>query len=199
MYTISEPLEALERFDLNLSQNYSELLKDGKYSDVKISVNGEEFNAHKAILSSRSPVFNAMFESKMLENRENLIRIEDFRPEVIEELMTFIYSGKVKNLSKVAKELLSAADKYELPQLSQLCEQYLMSELSVVSAPEILVLSHMHKAVKLKAQTIDFIIANRKEVMKSDNWDLIRNESDLMEELFRALSVQFDKFDVYVN
>lgn len=199
MFVINDPLETLERFDTNLSPNYSTLLKEGKYSDVKIIVNGTEIKAHKAILSARSPVFNAMFESKMSENRENIIRIEDFSEEVIEELLTFIYSGKVMNLPKVAKELLSAADKYELPQLSQLCEKYLMSDLSVVSSPEILVLSHLHKAVKLKAVVIDYIIANRKEVMKCENWDLIRNEADLMEELFKALSNQFDKFGVYLN
>ena len=199
MFIINDPLETLDRFDTNLSANYSTLLKDGKYSDVKIVVDGTEIMAHKAILSVRSPVFNAMFESKMLENRENLIRIEDFTQEVIEELLGFIYSGKVANLPKVAKALLSAADKYALPELSQLCEQYLMSDLTIESAPEILVLSHLHKALKLKAVVIDFIIANRKDVMKSQNWGLIRNETDLMEELFKALSNQFDKFGVYVN
>ena len=192
-------METLDRFDTNLSPNYTTLLKEGKYSDVSIKVDGIEIKAHKAILSARSPVFNAMFESKMSENVENLIRIEDFTQEVIEELLTFIYSGKVMNLSKVAKELLSAADKYQLPELIQLCEHYLMSDLTFDTAPEILVLSHLHKAVKLKAVVIDYIISNRKEVMKSQNWDLIRNESDLMEELFKALSNQFDKFGVYVN
>lgn len=162
-------------------------------------VDGTELKAHKAVLSARSPVFNAMFEIEMLENRENLIRIEDFSKEVVEELLKFIYSGKVNNLAKVAKDLLSAADKYELPQLSELCEQFLMSDLSVESAPEILVLSHLHKAVKLKSVVVDFIITNRKEVMKTENWNLIRKQSDLMEELFKALSNQFDKFGVYVN
>ena len=199
LFTINDPLDTLERFDLNLSQNYSNLLKDGKFSDVKIVVDGSEMSAHKAVLSARSPVFNAMFETEMLESRENLIRIEDFSKEVVEELLKFIYSGKVSNLAKVAKDLLSAADKYELPQLSELCEQFLMSDLSVESAPEILVLSHLHKAVKLKSVVIDFIITNRKEVMKTENWNLIRQQSDLMEELFKALSNQFDKYGVYVN
>ncbi|CAG2168295.1 unnamed protein product [Oppiella nova] len=199
LYTIVDPLESLERFDLNLSQDYSALLKDGKYADVKIIADSQELKAHKAILSARSPVFNAMFSSEMLETRENVIRIDDLSHEVVSELLTFMYSGKVANLSKVSKELLSAADKYELPQLSELCEKHLMSSVSVESAPEILVLSHLHKAAKLKAVVIEFIIANRKDVMKSDNWDLIRNEPYLLEELFTALSNQFDKFGVYVN
>ncbi|XP_054163686.1 speckle-type POZ protein-like [Oppia nitens] len=199
LFTINDPLETLERFDLNLSENYSDLLKEGKYSDVKLIVDGTELPAHKSILSARSPVFNAMFSSDMSENRENIIRIDDLTKEVIEELLNFIYSGKVTNLSKVSKELLSAADKYELPQLSDLCEQYLTSSLNVESAPEILVLSHLHKAVKLKSVSIEFIINNRKDVMKSENWELIRREPDLMEELFKALSNQFDKFGVFVN
>ncbi|CAG2120672.1 unnamed protein product, partial [Medioppia subpectinata] len=184
LYTIVDPLEPLDRFDLNLSANYTALQKEGKFSDVKIVVEGRELRAHKAILSARSPVFNAMLTSDMRECRENAIEIPDIRPDVMEELLTFIYSGKAPNLSKVSKELLSAADKYELPHLSELCEKHLMSSLSVESAPEILVLSHLHKASKLKSVTVEFIIANRKEVMKSDNWDLIRAEPYLLEELF---------------
>lgn len=156
--------------------------------------------AHKSILSSRSPVFSAMFEHQMKENTENVVKIVDMSTEVANELLNFIYSGKVQNLKKVAKDLLAAADKYQMPQLVEMCEEHLMSNLTVDTAPEILVLSHLHKAVKLKTVVVEFIISNRKDVMKSENWELIKQQSDLMEELFKALSNYYDKnaqFGVY--
>jgi len=141
-----------------------------------------------------------MFDHQMKETQENVVKIVDMSREVAEELLHFIYSGKVLNLKKVAKDLLSAADKYQMLQLVEICEEYLMSNLTVDTAPEVLVLSHLHKAVKLKTVVVEFIINNRKEVMKSPNWELIKQQSDLMEELFKALSNYFDKnsqFGVY--
>jgi speckle-type POZ protein len=183
----------LERFDISLFESYSSLLKESKFSDVKLNVEGIDIMAHKSILSSRSPVFAAMFEHQMKESTENVVKIVDMSTEVANELLHFIYSGKVDNLKKVAKDLLAAADKYQLPQLVEMCEEHLMANLTTDTAPQVLVLSHLHKALKLKTVVVEFIIANRKDVMKSDNWQLIKQQPDLMEELFKALSNFCDK------
>ena len=50
------------------------LLEEGDYSDVIIQCEGRHFKCHKAILSSRSPVFRAMFQHKsMLEQQKNVL------------------------------------------------------------------------------------------------------------------------------
>ena len=59
------------------------MLRDKQFCDVALNVNGREFEAHIIILASRSPVFNAMFISKMKENSNNKVDIED----VFEELL----------------------------------------------------------------------------------------------------------------
>ena len=42
---------------------------------------------------------------------QNRVEINDVAHEVMNEMLTFIYTGKAANLEKMADELLSAADK----------------------------------------------------------------------------------------
>ena len=42
---------------------------------------------------------------------QNRVEINDLEPDVLQEMLTFIYTGKAPNLSSMADVLLSAADK----------------------------------------------------------------------------------------
>ena len=81
------------------------------------------------LLAARSPVFSAMFEHEMEESRkrqspfvyaraapasfpsQNRVEISDLDQEVMQEMLTYTYTGKAPNLKKMADSLVSAADK----------------------------------------------------------------------------------------
>jgi speckle-type POZ protein len=73
-----------------------------------------EFKLHKAILASRSVVFNAMFEHKMLEGKNNYVQIDDVYPDVMQEIIRFIYTDQLGSVDKMADLLLAAADKVNI-------------------------------------------------------------------------------------
>ncbi len=102
------------------------LLEDKLYADVTIKCGENNFQAHKAILASQSPVFNRMFESDMREKSSNVIEIEDIDSNVVSDMLTFLYAGTAPNVNTLAKGLLNAATKYELPHLAAMCENELM-------------------------------------------------------------------------
>ena len=52
-----------------------------------------------------------MFESQMLEGISNKVQIEDVDPDVMKEVLRFIYTGKSNSIDKMADLLLAAADK----------------------------------------------------------------------------------------
>ncbi|XP_037817214.1 protein roadkill-like [Lucilia sericata] len=115
-----------------LNSDFANLFLNPKFADVTIKVkDGHEFKAHKAILSARSEVFAALFDHKMKENDENCVAITDVDSAVCEEMLRFIYSGKVKNLSTTLEQLLIAADKYQLPDLKSECERQLYTEFNL--------------------------------------------------------------------
>lgn len=98
-----------------------------------------------------------MFEHEMEEKKQNRVEITDMDPEVLREMLRFIYTGKAPNLEKMADDLLSAADKYDLERLKVMCEEALCSNLSVETAADVLILADMHSAGQLKAHAIDYI------------------------------------------
>lgn len=50
---------------------------------------------------------------------------------MFEDLLYYIYTGQVKKLNYLAGELVYTADKYDLQDLNMICEQKLISMISV--------------------------------------------------------------------
>lgn len=108
------------------------LLKTSQWSDCTFQVGErtdfEVFKAHKLILASCSPVFEAMCFGPLAEKQ--CISIDDMEPDVFRMLLEYIYTDSIK-LSSVeeAGGVLYASKKYMLPHLSRLCRNYLLSNL----------------------------------------------------------------------
>ncbi|XP_053200921.1 protein roadkill-like [Panonychus citri] len=177
--------------ECRLSDDLGKLFENHRFSDVTLSVRGQEFLAHKAILAARSPVFEAMFQHNLEESKQNRVEITDMDQEVLGEMLKFIYTGKSTNLEKMADDLLAAADKYDLERLKVMCEEALCSNLSVETAAEVLILADMHSASQLKAHAIEYINTHATDVMETQGWKtMITNQPHLIAEAFRALATQ---------
>lgn len=68
-------------------------------------------------MAARSPVFSAMFEHGMSEARNDRVQIDDIDPDVLKEMLRFMYTGVAPNLERMSDDLLAAADKYQLERL----------------------------------------------------------------------------------
>ncbi|CAB0045128.1 unnamed protein product [Trichogramma brassicae] len=177
--------------ECKLPDDLGQLFESQKFSDVTLIVCGKEFQAHKAILAARSPVFSAMFEHEMEERKQNRADISDVEQDVFREMLRFIYTGKAPNLEKMADDLLAAADKYALDRLKVMCEEALCSSLAIDNAADILILADLHSADQLKAQAIDFINTHATDVMETAGFkSMIGSHPNLIAEAFRALATQ---------
>ncbi|XP_076043127.1 BTB/POZ and MATH domain-containing protein rdx isoform X2 [Oratosquilla oratoria] len=177
--------------DCRLSDDLGVLFESQRFSDVTLSVAGREFQAHKAILAARSPVFAAMFAHEMEERKHNRVEIQDVDHEVLREMLRFIYTGRAANLEKMADDLLAAADKYALERLKVMCEESLCTNLSTENAAEVLILADLHSADQLRAQAIEFINTHATDVMETQGWkSMILSHPHLIAEAFRALATQ---------
>ena len=156
--------------DCSLSDDFGHLFEDKQFSDVILSVAGYEFKVHKAILSVRSPVFAAMFKHDMKERNTGIVKIDDVSQDVMEEVLRFVYTGKVLNIDKMADDLLTAADKYQLDRLKAMCEKSLRKNLSIENVSEVLILADFHNADQLKLQTIEFINTHGIDVIETEGF-----------------------------
>ena len=102
----------LREYEDELISSMALLLVNCKYGDVILSIDGIELQAHKVILSVRSPVFDAMFgHQDTKEAQESKVEIVDVPKDTFKDLLQFIYTGKVPAKERLTTELLAAADK----------------------------------------------------------------------------------------
>ncbi|XP_008203955.1 protein roadkill-like [Nasonia vitripennis] len=172
----------------NSSKHYSYLEILGvESSDVTLVSRGEEFPAHRNILASDSVVFSAMFIRSAEENAEinNRIIINDVNPDVLHQVLRFIYTRKLSQYELVP-DVLIAADKYELGKLKTLCERILFDKMSPNNVCGILLLADRYNFQSLKNWALFFISAFADHVIRTPGFQVLTNSSstDLMAEVY---------------
>lgn len=102
---------------LAVIQDMEGLLKFGQCADVSFNVKGKALSAHKAILMSRSKVFAGMFKGETSTEEMEVVNIEDIDVTVFEQLLVYLYTGKIAPLGSQAEQLFVAADKVQQPKV----------------------------------------------------------------------------------
>ena len=174
-------------------EDFGMLFNNEKLSDVTISVRGQKrkFNAHKHVLAKKCKVFDAMFDHDMLENKKKLVNIKDVPYEAMEEMLRYIYSGRIFVMADSTRlDLLKAADKYQIEDLKSLCEKGIADKLTTENALEVLVVAEQSNALILKQKTIEFIVANAKTITEKPNFNslLPKLHPEIVCEIFRKMA-----------
>ena len=85
-------IEAMQKHSRTPLCYTERLLQTPCFSDVRVvCVDGSVLEAHKALLPASSPVFNRMFESGMLETKENSVSIP--APKEVVASLQHVYTG----------------------------------------------------------------------------------------------------------
>jgi speckle-type POZ protein len=171
------------------------LFENMKFSDITVNVRGREFQAHKSILAIRSAFFAVMFEHPTKENLTNRIEVEDVEPAVFNEILRFLYTGKVSEsaMDKMSARILAVADKYLLDELKMECETQLIHRMSAENCLELLLITdEHHTAFYLRKYAVKFFRNFSNEVMATDDWEKAEQEDpqkcfSLMKELVKSL------------
>jgi len=177
--TTSSKLNVLPIKDTSLEssgmQDLSKLFPNHQSSDVCfVTTDGQEFKAHKLILSARSPVFAGMFNARMKENLLDRVDIQDIESVIFEALLRFVYTDQVDLIKINAKKLLIAANRYLIPLLKLRCEAFLAESLTIENCTEIIALADLHNAQQLKKMTTEFIYLRKTEVRKTEGWKTLK-------------------------
>jgi len=175
----------------DIGENLLDMFTTGDFTDITIVCEGREFEAHKAILGARSDFFRAAFRHDMREKATGKIDILDVDSETVLDMLTFIYSGKLKDLELKAERLLPAAEKYLIKSLKKKCEECLCKSLTVDNCLEYLVDADRYNAGHLKPLVIKFVVDNCREVVTQEGWreKLIKFPA-IFAEVFDALASQ---------
>ncbi|KAJ0173976.1 hypothetical protein K1T71_010122 [Dendrolimus kikuchii] len=189
-------LDVIKVSETELSNDFQNLLSKGLYADLTMqSCEGTEYQVHKAVLASRSAVLKAHLEQSTRACTTNVLQ-SPFESEVLNEVLTFIYSDQVPKIDEIPDKLLVAADYYQLDRLKSLCEEALYKKLTFENAVEILHLAYLHSANTLLEHTLEFTkYGHAKAITKTEEWAKI-SSVDLIKKMYEY---NVDERIVYIN
>ena len=171
--TKDRKIQSLRNSLENLSDDFTKGFTESNCSDLQLNCGGRIFECHEFVLSARSPVFRAMFQSNMTEKRTKTITIADHSPDVIQKMLQFIYSGKavLDDQQELTRELLKAAEKYGLEILKKMCEDKLCESLVLENSVKNIILGEMYGAKKLMKNAMQLLASNMSSVIDTEEWE----------------------------
>ncbi|KAK3092755.1 hypothetical protein FSP39_006909 [Pinctada imbricata] len=93
---------------------------------------GHEVNAHKYVLVSRSPVFQAMLDGAMAERGK--IKITDIDKDTFQVFIRYLYTDDAPLTEENVLEVLYASKKYCVDRLTKKCKEFLQFNISAYNA-----------------------------------------------------------------
>ena len=141
--------------------------------------------AHRVVVSSRCPWFRRALTSGMKESIERRIVLHDVTLPVFKSFLHFLYAGLYRlDLSQesanMLADLLLLADRYEVDQLKDCCEEALLDKVDSNSCFALLALADQFQAGALRRAAFQYI-AQRPSLSTEEN--LTELPSHLKEEL----------------
>lgn len=179
----------------SLLEDLKTVYDNGKFSDVTLQAGEVKFPAHKVILASRSQVFDAMFQHDTKESQTNIVNIENIEPEVLSDMLQYMYTGSVNDFSvEKAMYLYPVADKYFLEELKGWCVDIMLENLKVENVCQIALLADLHPDPKLKEATFSMFRNCTREIFKRKEWHDLVSDTDrrvLVSDILQAVSADF--------
>ena len=139
-------------------------------ADFIIVSEDTEIECHKFVLASKSPVFEAMLENNLEEVKEGKVKMHDVKVATVKLMLKYMYTGYISEDSTVMKDLLIAADKYQMGRLKSICEKKLIAQLKVNNVLENIVFAEKYNAKDLMKKAKTFLVENKQEVKKIPEW-----------------------------
>ncbi|GMN40282.1 hypothetical protein TIFTF001_009500 [Ficus carica] len=168
----------------------SRMLDESIHADVTIHMAGGALKAHRAILSASSPVFHSMFHHNLVEKESSTIHIEDISVDSGMALLSYLY-GTIKqgDFWEHRLALLGAANKYDIADLKDACEESLMEDINSVNVLKRLEEAWLYQLNKLKKGCLMYLFEFGKiyDVRDEMNDFVRRADRELISEMFQEV------------
>nr|CAD2173569.1 unnamed protein product [Meloidogyne enterolobii] len=132
----------------------------GEGSDCVVECGNQEFPVHKFVLMAHS------------DSVESRIRITDFGPETVHQMLTYMYSGGLPEdfSDEQASNLIEISEKYQLDSLKIICQDKLISRLSMANVCSMVTIADIHNADLLMSACIPLVRSHIRQLMASQEW-----------------------------
>uniref|UniRef100_A0A673WXT8 Kelch like family member 29 n=2 Tax=Salmo TaxID=8028 RepID=A0A673WXT8_SALTR len=135
-----------------------------EFTDLKIIVEGKEFEVHQNVLASCSLYFKDLVKRFTRSGEMLELRMSDIGADVLELLLEFVYTGSLVIDSANARTLLEAANKFQFNTFCKVCVSFLEKQLTVGNCLGVLAMAEAMRCTELHNMAKAFALQNFPEV-----------------------------------
>lgn len=121
-------------WSFNGFQNMEEIRRLGKLCDITLIAQDHKYTAHRIVLASSIPYFNAMFLHDLIESKQDVITINNIDPSALEQFINYSYNGKITINNENVQSLLIGANFFHLKTIKNACCEFVKKRLTVQDA-----------------------------------------------------------------
>ncbi|PWA71215.1 SKP1/BTB/POZ domain-containing protein [Artemisia annua] len=139
---------------------FGRLLSESIHTDIVIHASDGSIGAHRAVLAPRSLVFDSMFTHNLKEKELSAVNIPDMSIEACQAFLSYIYSNNMQYEDFLTHrlDLLRSADKYDVADLKDACEESLIKDIGSENVLERLQIAFMYSLPRLKVCCIKYLV-----------------------------------------
>ncbi|KAJ8355530.1 hypothetical protein SKAU_G00183240 [Synaphobranchus kaupii] len=143
----------------------------GEFTDLKIIVEGREFEVHQNVLASCSLYFKDLVKRLSGEKRSGdqlELTMSNIDADVLELLLEFVYTGSLVIDSANAKTLLEAANKFQFNTFCKVCVSFLEKQLTAGNCLGVLGMAEAMQCTELHSMAKAYALQNFPDVACQD-------------------------------
>ena len=165
-----------------------DLLDNGEKADMPVNIGGELFDVHSLILENNAPIL-AAYCKQIDSNDAAGVGIPS---KVFRMILEYVYAGcrpKDPDIVDFGKELLDAANRFELVEFKLAIEKVLVREriIDKENVADFIVFADAKSCPLLKEYAITFFLLHAKEILKSDHSKCLRESGQVLSEIMMLM------------
>ena len=183
--------EDLYECKFSLINKMERLLQSGENSDSIFNVGGEIFKVHSCIIdNSASPIL----ANQLNRNDQNTnIEIQGISPEVFRYILRFVYTDIClchSEVLKFGKELIDAANRYELVELKIDIENVLICEriMNRENVSDWILFADAQCCTLLKEYAISYFLLDSSDILRSEHSKRLRESGEVLSEIMMLMA-----------
>ncbi|KFD54632.1 hypothetical protein M514_04577 [Trichuris suis] len=173
-----------------------ELRRDGLLCDVTLLAEGKRLSAHRVVLAATIPYFRAMFTIDMMEKTAQEINIQDIGFDVLQDIINFVYTGKILLTLQSAPTVLMASAYLQIDSLVDACNGFLINKISRYNIEDLIFLGRYSNCVQLVNLACNFMLKYFLQYSTQDRFLQTSYESlvDLLKDDRLVICTELDVF-----
>ena len=145
-----------EKFKDQLLHKLYELRKANNLCDITLRAEGQDFSAHRCVLSAASDYFKALFSSELQvkENQNSLVELNEVKCAVLAEALLFIYTGEMNITAQNVQDLVMIGDYLIIPSLKTKASQFLEESINASNCIALESFASQHNCESLRLTAV---------------------------------------------